>query len=209
MFIYSFKSPKRKVVISTILLIGVVFLGFCFFRKSSNNAVAFSSMGKYSTKAKSNADRVEFLFQFGWEVTNEPLEVCEVVIPSKFNQTYENYNNIQKEQGLDLSKFSGMSCKRYTYEVLNYENACHGVRANLLVLNDKIIGGDICSIELNGFMHGFVKPELEDNVATINQSKNTIKLPEKNQNERTEETTETTYRESLDPDQNMPDAPTD
>ena len=30
--------------------------------------------------------------------------------------------------------------------------------ANLLVLDGRVIGGDICSVELNGFIHGFVNP---------------------------------------------------
>ena len=33
-----------------------------------------------------------------------------------------------------------------------------GVVANLLVLDGRVIGGDICSVELNGFIHGFVNP---------------------------------------------------
>ena len=33
------------------------------------------------------------------------------------------------------------------------------VTANILVYENKIIGGDICSVNLDGFMHGFTPPD--------------------------------------------------
>ena len=86
------------------------------------------------------------------------MEQVDVLLPSSFNDTYEKYNQIQKEQGLDLLKYAGATCQRYTYEVTNYPGKDSGVVANLLVLDGRVIGGDICSVELNGFIHGFVNP---------------------------------------------------
>ena len=62
---------------------------------------------------------------------------------------------MQKKQGLDLEKYKGKTAKRYSYVVTNYPGVPEGVRANMVVYNDKIIAGDICSLELDGFMHGF------------------------------------------------------
>ena len=57
---------------------------------------------------------------------------------------------------MDLSKLKGKKVKRWTYEVTNYPKQTEGVRANLLVLDGKVVGGDICSNDAaNGFMHGF------------------------------------------------------
>ena len=91
----------------------------------------------------------------------EPVEVCEVIIPAEFDETYTKYNEIQKGQGFDLSAYAGMRVKRWTYSVKNYtgyENQ-NCIRINMLVYEGLVIGGDVCSIELNGFMHGFSMPK--------------------------------------------------
>lgn len=110
-----------------------------------------------SVAAASNSQRVAFLTQYGWTVTEEPVEVREIVIPETFGDVYNNYNKIQLEQGFDLTAYQGKSVKRYTYMVTNYpgyeEKEC--ILANLLVDGDNVIGGDICSTELDGFMHTF------------------------------------------------------
>ena len=103
---------------------------------------------------KSNEDRIKFIQQYGWTVTEEPVEIKEVIIPKEFDDTYEQYNTIQKSQGFDLSRYQGKTAKRYTYAVTNYPNR-QGVLANLLVVDEKVVGGDLCSSEPNGILHGF------------------------------------------------------
>ena len=113
----------------------------------------------YKEPAKTNEQRVAFLAAFGWEVEADPDEVVDVKIPKEFDEVYESYNAVQQTQGCDLKKYAGKRCKRYTYVVTNYPGQADNVRANLLVAGGKIIGGDVCSLELNGFMHGFRKAE--------------------------------------------------
>lgn len=159
MFIFSIKTSKRKLIIQFAVVIAfIIALGILFAMMNSNDKEAVCPIGKYSLCAKDNDARIEFLSQFGWTVSSEPTEITTVTIPSEFNSTYEKYNDIQREHGLDLSKFQEKTCTRYTYQVLNYKDATQGVRANLLVLNDKVIGGDISSVTLNGFIHGFCCP---------------------------------------------------
>ena len=81
------------------------------------------------------------------DVSETPYEVVELEIPLKFNSVWENYNNLLKEKGYDLSLYKGKKCKRYTY-LIPSENA----RANIIVSDGKIIGGDISSITLDGIM---------------------------------------------------------
>lgn len=151
-----------------ILMISTILISFSMFTlkaiKSNftDQAEKNISVNKLSTSVKSNEDRVNFLSQFGWEVNPEPLEIVDVNIPETFNATYENYNAIQKKQGLDLSKYKGKTCTRFTYQVLNHKDSPRGTRANILVIKNKIIGGDICSVELNGFMHGFASSEYSE-----------------------------------------------
>ena len=64
-------------------------------------------------------------------------------------------NELQKSQGFDLTDYAGKSVTIYNYKVLNYPENSEYVYATLIVLDGVIIGGDIHSTELNGFMHGF------------------------------------------------------
>ena len=106
---------------------------------------------------KSAADGIEFLSQFGWEVESEPVEQTTVTIPAEFDRIFAAYNELQREQGLDLSGYSGKTVQRYTYRVTNYPGQTGTVFANLLVSRGRVIGGDLCSAEQNGFLHGFQK----------------------------------------------------
>ena len=79
----------------------------------------------------------------------------EVLIPDEFDEVFERYNKIQKEAGMDLSPYHGKRVKCWTYRVLNIPDQGE-VMANLYVYKNKIIGGDISSARLDGFMHGLV-----------------------------------------------------
>ena len=106
-------------------------------------------------KIRSNEDRIAFLAQFGWEVEGEPAESTTVTIPREFDKVFAAYNEMQRRQGLDLSDYSGKTVERYTYTVTNYEGHEGTVLANLLIWRGRVIGGDICSADSNGFVHGF------------------------------------------------------
>ena len=108
-------------------------------------------------KVKDNEDRIEFLSQFGWKVDDEPLECVEVVIPAEFDSVFAGYNEIQKAQGLDLGKYKKKTVTRYTYEVENYPGYSGTVHANVILYRNRVIGGDICTANADGFIHGFEK----------------------------------------------------
>lgn len=110
-------------------------------------------------KVKTNEDRINFLKQFGWEVEAEPTEEKQVLIPEEFDKIFAGYNEIQRKQGLDLSSFKKKSVMRYTYVITNYQGYEGTVYANILVYRNNVIGGDVCSAELDGFVHGFEKTE--------------------------------------------------
>ena len=72
---------------------------------------------------------------------------------------FVSYNEIQKQQGLDLIKYKNKEVMRYTYEITNYEGYSGTVYATLIVYRNKVIGGDVCSADVKGFIHGFIKIE--------------------------------------------------
>ena len=100
----------------------------------------------------------EFLSGYGWVSSNTP-ECREIIIPQDFSEVYEQYNQIQKEQGYDLSKYRTDKVLQYTFKILNYCDekgaVLSNVEAHILVKGGEIIGGDISSAELSGFLAGF------------------------------------------------------
>lgn len=233
MFVVSMKASKKKLIVWGVVIILMVLLCFLLFGRGGDENYAVSALGKYSLSAQDNTARLDFLSQFGWQASGEPVEICEVIIPETFNEVYEKYNDIQKEQGLDLSKYCGERCKRWTYEITNYPGQTEGVRANLLILDGRVIGGDISSTELGGFMHGFHAPEAGGPESTASEGINSSQpdasaLPEESAptassdapmgtepetssavSSEDDEPMRSTERETLAPDPEMPEAPTD
>lgn len=107
-----------------------------------------------------NDERIKFLNGFGWQTGSEPCTISDVLIPTEFDDVYSKYNDLQIAQGFDLSDYKSLLVKKYTYEILNYPNAKEGevVYANLLIYQNDIIGGDISSARLDGYMQGFNMP---------------------------------------------------
>lgn len=111
-----------------------------------------------SVTLDTDAERTAFLAGFGWQVSQTPVEAVEVTVPARFDTVYQGYNEIQRGQGLDLLKYRGKKVMRYTYTVENYPDGDGTVYASLLLYKNKLIGGDICSADAAGFLHGFEKP---------------------------------------------------
>jgi hypothetical protein len=78
-----------------------------------------------------------------------------VTIPGEFDKVFVGYNELQKQQGLDLSQYKRKDVTRYTYKITNYKDYNGTVYANLLIYRGRVIGGDICSADVNGFVSGF------------------------------------------------------
>ena len=158
MFIYSLKASTLKfLAVVCVSLVAVITL-IAFVPAYGEGSVSASKDVEITyTGVKSNEDRIAFLSQFGWEVKSEPVEKCEVTIPAQFDKIFTGYNEIQKRQGLDLSDYKKKKVMRYTYEITNYEGATGTVYANVIVYRNRVIGGDVCSADVTGFIHGFEK----------------------------------------------------
>lgn len=163
MFVYSVNKRQIRLAVVVLLLIFMCLFLSVLTKKSVETAKA----NEFNLKASTADERIAYLSQFGWSVDEEPCEVKEVIIPAEFDEVYEKYNKIQLEQGFDLSEYCSKRVKKWTYTVTNYpgyeDSQC--IRATLLIYNGNVIGGDICSVELNGFMHSFVRPQSENTEA--------------------------------------------
>ena len=150
MFVFSLKMTKLKSVcaVVTVFIIGTV-CALCI------KATRAANDPKASFVARNRDDHIRFVSSFGWQVSQSEPETLEVIIPEDFNDVYRNYNEMQKRQGFNLEEYKGLRVKRFTYEIINYPNGVENVVVNLLVYDNKIIGGDVCCTALDGFMHGF------------------------------------------------------
>ena len=103
-------------------------------------------------------DRTDYAKSLGYSISADSEIVRNIVIPAVFGNVYENYNTLQKECGFDLSLYKGEDAVQYTYAINNYTddsgNTLDNIIMNIIVCDGKIIGGDICSAELDGFMTG-------------------------------------------------------
>ncbi len=169
MFVFSLRASKPKLIV-ILCAVTAVLIALVLILRGGGRAVINSE--SVSCRASNAEERVAFLSQFGWKIDEDPVEVSEVIIPSEFNNTYSEYNGIQKNQGMDLEPYRGRRVKRWVYEVKNYpgyaaDSEC--IRATILVYNGIVIGGDVSSLELNGFMQGFEYPDEELMATTVKQ----------------------------------------
>jgi len=143
--------------------LSLIALGACLLFGSLCLGDRFASLGRAVFSEKpAEIDEAELcrtmLCSYGWEIIGEPT-VREVTVPSVFDEVYTRYNtDIQLKNGYDLRKVAGKSVTLYEFTVQNYPSE-DDVRASVLVYRGEIVGGDICSTRLDGFMHGFAPPD--------------------------------------------------
>ena len=159
MFVYSLRAGTIKLVgvVCVALTVLITLIAFVpTYAVSSQTSAGVGEKKEISyDKIKTEGDVAAFLSQFGWTVEGSPMETKTVTIPAEFDKVFAAYNEMQKEQGLNLSKYKGKDVTRYTFAVTNYEGYEGRVLANVLVYRNRVIGGDICSADLSGFVHGF------------------------------------------------------
>ena len=149
MFIYSVRASTVKffafVLVAVALVIGIVAFG-------SDSSVSASASGEIDFSGmKTKEDRLAFMSSFGIQVADGE-QTQAFVIPKNFDRVILGYNEIQKKQGLDVTKYTRKKITRYTYEVTNA--SCEGkVYANLFVYRGRIIACDVSSLEGEGFVY--------------------------------------------------------
>ncbi len=150
MFIYSVRASTVKMGV-LVLLLGVLIATLAF----SGPSAAVSAWGTNTSVdfggVKTKENRVEFMKNLGIEVDEGSEESQAFRMPENFDRVILGYNELQKKQGLDLSKYANKKVTRYTYKVTNYDFE-GDVYANLFVYRSKIVACDICSADPEGFV---------------------------------------------------------
>ena len=155
MFICSVRASTVKffavLALSFAVLLGLILSGnTAIISASSNGAVNLSDI-------KTEDDRVAFIEQFGLRVKGAAVESKSFVIPDNFDRALAGYNEVQKRQGLDLSKYAKKKVTRYTYELEDYEGYDGDVLVNLLLYRNRVIGCDVSSASAEGFVKELIR----------------------------------------------------
>ncbi len=155
MFIYSVRASSIKffavVFLSLAILAGLfIATGLGQDAEAMSDAVNFSGV-------KTNEDRIRFIAQFIPEISGEEKEKAEFSVPENFDRILMSYNEIQKAQGLDITKYKNKKVTRYTYELPSYGDYDGAVYVNLIIYRGTVIACDVSSAD----PRGFVKPLVE------------------------------------------------
>ncbi len=138
MFTFKVKLSRDRILIAGCALLAVLSLVWHF--------LTFSEI---SPKGKDTAARVEYLKTLGYSAMADSESHKPILLPAKFDEVYTSYNELQKEGGFDLSRHRGCEAELYTYNLSRFYELKEAM-ANLIVYRDKIIGGDISTLEKGG-----------------------------------------------------------
>ena len=147
MFVLSFSikplsKRKFKIIIITVLLCMTIITAFLTFRPEKHHAL-------YNEN-----DIRDFARFFGLSLDYSTEKCRDIIIPEKFDTLLSNYDLIQGSVGLSLSRYAEKSCSLHTWELMNNGRPADSL-LRLIILDDIIIGGDICSVEYGGDIRNF------------------------------------------------------
>lgn len=156
MMVMTAKVNVKKIAIGLIAAVGVI-VALILMLGGGDDAQT-TAAGTVS----GNDARVQFLKDFGWDVTTSPAESGQVKIPANASEVFDRYNQLQKSQGYDLSQYAGKSVMRYVYQINNYPGATEPVYATVLVYKNQVIGGDVTNTSATGVIQSFRFPKTAD-----------------------------------------------
>ena len=136
------KSNKRNLFLS-LLAVGILLTVILSVAVKDNGIVLDSE-----EKRRNYIESLEI------SLSDEPPVVKNIVIPAEFSEVYERYNELQKEAGFDLWEYRGEYAVQYSYTATGFTDDT--VKVNLILYKESLIGGDIASTRLDGFMTGLL-----------------------------------------------------
>jgi len=153
MFFMTAKLSKKKLLLAAAVLVLLILAAVLLLSRDAGEVDAEELL------LSTNAERVEYLRSYGWEVDPEALETLQLLLPDVLPESYRDYNDLQKQQGFNLEDCLGKQITRYTYRVVNYPNRPDGVQANLYICENRPVAGDVIASGADGFQSGLAYPE--------------------------------------------------
>ena len=151
MFIYSIRASTVRFFACIFICLAVLVLLLTLGNAETVYASAEGREINYGGM-KTNEDRIAFIESFGIKVDIEPVREETFTMPEDFDRIISGYNQIQKTQGLDLTKYARKRVTHYAYKVTNYDSD-GTVYVNLLIHKNRVIAADISSPDGDGFVY--------------------------------------------------------
>lgn len=151
MFICSVKASTLRFA-GVLLLCAMLLVGLTALSGTVTGAKTASAKAVEYTGIKTDADRRAFLGEMGLSPAQDPAAEADFVLPQSLDAVLLGYNEVQKEQGLDIAPYTGKKVSRYTYRIENYEGHDGPVYANLILYRDRIIAADLTASGQDGFV---------------------------------------------------------
>ena len=101
----------------------------------------------------SREGRCAYLASLGYEADEQSEELREIVLPEEFDAILEYYTRLQLAQGFDLRPAAGKKCLCASYDLENCSGWDGRVIAVLYICRGRVIGGDVHTADVSGFMH--------------------------------------------------------
>ena len=155
MFIYSFRASTLKffgvIALTLAILVTAIAVGQSgVLAASADVKINFSGI-------ETNEERLEFIKQFGVMVSGEAKESVSFTVPENFDTVIAGYNELQRSQGLDITKYKNKKVTRYTYEASGYGDYDGEVLVNLIIYKNTVVACDVSSADPTGFVDPLVK----------------------------------------------------
>ena len=131
---YLLLTKKRLAVVLAAVVLAFILAG------------QFLSVGANQIDLSTNEKRVQYINTLGIKLQSDDFTQKQVVIPQTFNKVYDNYNNLQLKSGFNLKNYSGKQVTIFTYNIDSQ------TVVNLITFNNKLIGGDVASLKIDGEM---------------------------------------------------------
>ena len=148
------KNFYRIVLSATIIVLCVALIATsCVLLKTPKKNIECEN-GEYSAVLCADNGVQLFASQFSQEI-EEKIYEKQVRIPYEFSDTYEEYNELQLSQGLDLSIYKGKECTLSVYALKNYTIDYEKAYMTILSLDDTVIGGHISTYQSDSEIYTF------------------------------------------------------
>ena len=134
MFVCSVKTSRKTLAVGlACLVVFLVLTAAVIWWPDSADTVE-------TVAAATQEEQLAFLRSIGCEAAAQPMTVEEVLIPDEPDETFNAYNELQKQAGFDLADYHGKRVKRWTYMATCNDTA---TVANLYVYRNVLVGGDL------------------------------------------------------------------
>lgn len=149
MFICSVTLTKKHIALLLALALGVLLIAGNLLTGGETNTM------------QTNRKRVEFLTTRGLEADKQPYYAETIRLPDEFDSFWEEYEGLQKSQGLSLIAYRGKRLKKYTYSIRSYPGTDLPVYVNLFLSKGHLVA---CDITCPDFQNGWVKPLFSEGI---------------------------------------------